>query len=603
MTPDLAASAVPRDKRRRRRLTHPLRFIGHYVRLRGWRFLSLITLVTLGACCGVGVQYAMKLLIDAMAHRPPAVGGVYLALGIFIALIALESTLWRMAGWIGMRATIRSGVDIRIDLFGHLAGHAIRYFNENPAGSLGQRITATAGAFGALSNRLAFDVTPPVINLVGALVIFAALDMPMTLALCAFVSVTTGALVLFGLLGRPLHRDYAREASAVGGELMDVIGNIWAVKSFSARMRERSRLEGAFSTEADAQRKSALHNEGLRAANDAALVLMAGGTLAWAVHIWQLGRITPGDVVLVSALTFRLLHGSRDLALSLIDVGQQYTYIEETLRLIGAPHGVLDPPAPRSPIARGGSIRFDHVTFGYQPERPVLRDVTLEIPAGQKVGLVGVSGAGKTTITHLVQRLYDVQSGRVLVDGDPVAAIRQDHLRDKVAVVPQDITLFHRSVMENIRFGRPEASDEEVFMAAKAAHCHEFICDLAEGYDTVVGDRGAKLSGGQRQRIGVARAFLKDSPILIFDEATSALDTASESAVQAAMRELMEGRTVLAVAHRLSTLVGLDRILVLKGGQVVEDGAFAELRAKGGLFAELWRMQADPTGAPAQLRP
>jgi ATP-binding cassette, subfamily B, bacterial len=297
--------------------------------------------------------------------------------------------------------------------------------------------------------------------------------------------------------------------------------------------------------------------------------------------------------VLVSTLTFRLLHGSRDLAMNLIDMGQQYSFIGETLRQVGEPHALLDPAKPRRAPRARGSVSFDRVSFGYRPDSPIVRDLNLHIPAGETVGLVGSSGAGKSTLTQLVQRLYDVDSGRVLVDGQAVQAFTQDELRSRIAVVPQEVSLFHRSVMENIRFGRPDATDEEVYAAARAAHCEAFIANLPEGYQTVVGDRGAKLSGGQRQRIGIARAFLKDAPILILDEATSALDAESEAAVQLALDDLMQGRTVLAVAHRLATLTDMDRILVLSDGQVVEDGSPRELLHRNGAFARLWRMQTD----------
>ena len=238
-------------------------------------------------------------------------------------------------------------------------------------------------------------------------------------------------------------------------------------------------------------------------------------------------------------------------------------------------------------------MRFRDVSFSYGSGRGAIRGVDLQIPPGQKVGIVGPSGAGKSTLVHLLQRLHDVQGGEVLIDGQPVAAVTQDSLRAALAVVPQDIVLFHRSVRENIRFARPEATDAEVYAAAQAAFCDGFIRALPEGYDTMVGERGAKLSGGQRQRIGIARAFLKDAPIVVLDEATSALDTASELEIQRSIVRLMRGRTVIAVAHRLSTLVGFDRIVVMQDGQVVEDGTAAELRRRGGLFDRMWRLQAE----------
>jgi ATP-binding cassette subfamily B protein len=254
---------------------------------------------------------------------------------------------------------------------------------------------------------------------------------------------------------------------------------------------------------------------------------------------------------------------------------------------------VTDAPDAKPLIGLGGAIEFESVDFVYGDGHRVLRNFSLRIPAGQHVGLVGPSGAGKSTIVALVQRLHDVQEGRILVDGQDVRGVAQDSLRAAIAVVPQEITLFHRSVMENIRYGRPEASDEEVFAAARAAFCDDFIRELPQGYESLVGERGIKLSGGQRQRVGIARAILKDAPIVILDEATSSLDTESEREIQRALDELIRGRTVLAVAHRLSTLVAFDRIVVLMDGKVVEDGAPDELQRRGGIFSALWRMQAD----------
>ncbi|MGC1300980.1 MAG: ABC transporter ATP-binding protein [Caulobacteraceae bacterium] len=574
-------------------MRNALAFMGHYVRTRPYHFVGLFVLVLGAAACGIGVQYGMKLMIDAMsaAGRQGGRTGVEIALAVFIGLIFMEAVLWRFSGWVGSRTTIRVGEDIRVDLFGHLAGHSMRFFHENLSGSLGHRLTATSNAFSTIISRLVWNIAPPFVSFLGALVLFSGLDMAMTLTLAGFVSLITGVLIFFGLRGQPFHQAYAQQSGTAGGELMDVINNIWAVKTFSAREREKTRLAKAFSREARAHLKSWMYNEKIRVVNDIGLVVMAGVTLLWAAHLWSVGKITPGDVVLVSTLTFRLLHGSRDFALSLIEMGQEYSFIGETLKLVGQPHAVLDPQAPRPALPKGGSISLENVTFGYNPERPVLRDLDLHITAGQRVGFAGTSGAGKSTLVHLVQRMHEVQAGRILVDGEPVSNLRQDALRAKMAVVPQDVNLFHRSVLENIRFGRPDASDEEVFEAARAAFCEDFINNLEEGWDTIVGDRGAKLSGGQRQRIGIARAFLKDAPILILDEATSALDVESEAAIQKALKRLMHGRTVLAIAHRLSTLADMDRIVVLEHGEIVEDGSLDELRRGVGPFSRLWRMQ------------
>ncbi len=575
-------------------LKGPYRFVLHYVAARPWQFAALLIAVAGAAGCAVAVQYVMKLLVDGMAGSREASAAVWSALVLFVAFIAGESAMWRITGWLACRTTLAVGVDMRLDLFGHLNGQPMRYFADNLAGSLGQRLTATAGNFGALTNTVVWRILPPCIEFIGALIIFLTVDWRMMLALGVFVTAVTGGLIWFGERGRPLHRTYAGHAGVVAGDLVDVITNMWAVKSFSARSREAERLAGGFRREALAQRRSWLYLEKARALHDVALLAMAGGMLSWAVHLWSRGSITPGDVVVVSTLTFRILNSSRDLALSLVETAQYVGYIDDTLRVIAQPQTVVDAPDAKPLVARGGAVEFRNVSFSYGESRSnTLRGLSLRIPAGQKVGIVGPSGAGKSTLIHLLQRLYDVQGGELLIDGQPLTEVRQDTLRAALAVVPQEITLFHRTLMENIRFARPDATDEQVYAAARAACCDGFIRATPDGYDTLVGERGMKLSGGQRQRIGIARAFLKDAPIIILDEATSALDTESEMEIQRSLVRLMRGRTVIAVAHRLSTLTAFDRIIVLKGGQIVEDGSAAELRQRGGLFETMWRLQAE----------
>ncbi|ESY89687.1 ABC transporter ATP-binding protein/permease [Mesorhizobium australicum] len=567
-------------------------FIRHYVHRQLPQFILLTVLVISAASCAVAIQYVMKVLVDAMAG-PRDSSAAQTALAIFISLIAVESILWRLCGWLGCKATLAIGVQMRLDLFDFLNGQPMKYFAENLAGSLGQRVTATAGNFGALTNIVIWRIAPPAVDFIGTVIVFTVVDWRMAVALASAVVVIMGGLLAFGERGRHLHRTYASYANEVGGSLIDVITNMWSVKAFSARSREHARLAASFRTEADAQRDSWMYTEKARLIHDIALWVMAGGMLAWAVRQWSRGEITPGDVVLVSALTFRILHGSRDMALSLVDMVQHFGFIEDTLRIIGQPQTVVD--LPHAPAIRpgGGAIEFRKVSFTYGTQVDAIHNLNLSIPPGQKVGIVGPSGAGKSTFVHLLQRLYDVQGGQILIDGQPIASVTQDSLREALAVVPQEILLFHRTVMENIRFARPEASEEEVYAAARAAHCEAFITRLPKGYDTLVGERGVKLSGGQRQRIGIARAFLKAAPVIVLDEATSALDTESELVIQSSLVKMFRDRTVIAVAHRLSTLSSFDRILVMDGGRVVEDGSAAELRAHGSLFARMWRLQAE----------
>ena len=575
----------------------PIPFLLRYVKLRRAHFSLLFAIIVGAASCAVAVQYGMKLIVDAMAVPDRMAAPIWFPLGLFLGLIAVEQTLWRLGGWLGCRTVVATGVDLRLDLFHHLTGHPMRYFAQHFSGALGNRISQTASSVTLIFSSLTWSILPPVVDFLGAVVVLCTIDYRMALALVGFVAVVGGVVLTFGSRGRPLHQRFAEEGARTNGQLVDVVSNVWTVKAFAARDRERARLERELGVEASAQRRSWMFMEKTRVLHDLSLWIMAGSMLLWAMLSWRSGRITPGDVVIISALTFRILHGSRDLAFALINTSQQFGGIAESLRVIGEPHAVVDPADARGFKPLRGAIAFKQVRYAYPGERHVFNGLDLDIPAGQRVGIVGPSGGGKSTLIALIQRLDDVQGGAIEIDGQDLRSVTQDSLRERIAVVPQEIALFNRSILENIRYGLPEASDDEVYQAARHAYCDEFIRKLPDGYDTLVGERGVMLSGGQRQRLGIARAFLKNAPILVLDEATSALDTHSEIEIQAALDELMRGRTVLAVAHRLSTVAGFDRIVVLQNGLVVEDGAPDQLRQTNGLYASLWRLQSDVLAA------
>jgi ATP-binding cassette subfamily B multidrug efflux pump len=307
--------------------------------------------------------------------------------------------------------------------------------------------------------------------------------------------------------------------------------------------------------------------------------------------------MTSGETASGLALVMRILAMSGWVMHTVRDVFENIGVVQESMETIARPHGIVDAPdAPRLEVTRG-EVRFDDVSFHYGREEGVIQDLSLTIRAGEKVGLVGTSGAGKTTITSLLLRLHDLEGGRILVDGQDIATVSQDSLRNAIAVVTQDTSLLHRSIRDNIAYGRPSAREREIEQAARLAHAHDFIMDLEDhrgrrGYDAHVGERGVKLSGGQRQRIAIARVILKDAPILVLDEATSALDSEVEAAIQDSLATLMEGKTVIAIAHRLSTIAALDRLIVIDQGRIVEEGSHAELLRRGGLYARLWRRQS-----------
>jgi ATP-binding cassette, subfamily B, bacterial len=569
----------------------PVAFLWHYVRRRPILHFAAVASVLGAATFACVAQYGLKLIVDAMAGGPQHISAVWWALAVFAALLAGESVLWRFGSWFGYRAILADKAEAKLDLFNHLSGHSSRYFSDRMGGSLANRISATGDSLQQVFSAVLFNLAPVCADFFAALAMLATVEWHLVAALFAFVLLAVGTLVRLSRRGMSRHRLHADRAAELGGELVDVLSNIWVVKAFGARTRERSRFERLLKVEESSHRDSLMYVERMRVLHDLGLWLMAGGMLAWTLYLWSVGRVTPGDVVLTVAMAFRILHGSRDLAFALVNTSQFIARIADSIQVIGENHRVVDQPGAGRLIHLGGSIAFENVDFSYPGGNPVLRGFNLRVAPGQRVGLVGPSGAGKSTLISLLQRLFDIDGGRLLIDNQDIRAMTQDSLRAAIAVVPQDISLFHRSVLENIRYAKPEATDDEVLAAARAARCDDFIRALPQGYDTIVGERGMKLSGGQRQRLGIARALLKDAPIVVLDEATSALDSASEVEIQRALEVLMKGRTVLAIAHRLSTVARFDRVVVLQEGCIAEDGRPATLRRQNGLFDRMCRLQ------------
>jgi ATP-binding cassette subfamily B protein len=432
-----------------------------------------------------------------------------------------------------------------------------------------------------------WNVSPPCVATLVAIAFVATVSAPMALALLVLAAILVCAMFRLAAAGRPLHHEFADKAAAVDGEMVDVIGNLPLVWAFCGIGREHKRLDATIEREMAARRRSLYYLEKLRLSHAVVTVLLTVALLAWAIVLWENGLSTAGDVVLVCTLGLSILHATRDLAVALVDVTQHTARLAEALATLLVPHHLRDRPDAKSLKKKGASVGFEGISFTYPDGRRVFRDFNLRIEPAQRVGLVGPSGCGKSTLFVLLQRFYDLQGGRILVGGQDISRVTQESLRAAIAVVPQDISLFHRSIMENIRYGRPDASDAEIFQAISAANCDDFIAKLPEGLATIVGDRGIKLSPGQRQRLGIARAFLKNAPILLLDEATSALDSESEEAVREALDRLMGNRTVIAIAHRLSSLRNFDRIVVLDSGTVCEEGAPQVLLRRKGVYCKL----------------
>jgi ATP-binding cassette subfamily B protein len=572
-------------------------FLLHYV-LHRWPSHLVVLLAMLSAVgCAIGSQYAVKNLVDVLSMGKPTDVQLWNAVTLLLALVAGDNLLWRLAGWVATHAFVAVGGDLRLDLFEHLSGHGSRYFSDQLPGALAGRITNAANAAWSIQQSLTWTTIPPAAAVVSSIAVLGLINWKITLVLFVIVSILGAIIGWLAANGQHLHERFAGRAAAVSGDLTDVVSNIGLVRAFGAVRRERTRLSRSIATEMSAQRDSLRSLERLRLFHAVAVFVVTAAVLAWAVMLWRAGRITTGDVVLTTTLGFTVLHASRDLAMALVELVQHFAKLGEALRVLGLPHEMVDAPDALPLIPLGGAVSFTGVSFRYPDGEHVLSDFDLEIPPGQTVGLVGRSGSGKSTILALLQRLYDPTQGRVLIDGQDIARVTQESLRRSIAVVHQDISLFHRTVLENLRYGKPDATDAEVYKATEAAHCMEFIERLPQGFNTVVGARGLKLSGGQRQRIAIARAFLSDAPIILLDEATSALDTESEQLIQRALRRLVQGRTVIAVAHRLSTLDSFDRIIVLQSGCIVEDGASDDLLRRNGIYSRMYRRQLASAGS------
>jgi ATP-binding cassette subfamily B protein len=570
----------------------PIPFLLHYVRRRLGSHLIVLAAILAAVGCAIGSQYAVKNLVDVLGWQFPPSRTLWTAVGILLALVAGDNLLWRLAGWVAARAFVELGGDLRLDLFEHLSGHAPSYFADRFPGALGGRISTAATAALTIENSLAWTTIPPAAAVISSIAVLGLVNWQLGAVLATIAVVLGLAVRQLAARGRHLHDDYASRAASVSGDLMDIIGNIGLVRAFGAAGRERKRLGGIIGNEMSAQSASLRSLERLRLFHAVSVFIVTAGVLTWSVVLWRAQRITTGDVVLATTLGFTVLHASRDFAMAMVDLLQQIAKLGEAIRELGRPHEMPDAPNARSLISLGGSVSFLDVCFSYPDTDRVLSDFTLHIPAGQRIGLVGKSGAGKSTVLALLQRAYDPERGCVLIDEQNIGEVTQESLHRAIAVVHQDISLFHRSLIENLRYGMPEASDADVQRAADAAHCTEFISRLPQGFDTIVGERGAKLSGGQRQRIAIARAFIYDAPIILLDEATSALDTESERLVQDALVRLVKGRTVIAIAHRLSSLSNYDRIVVLERGRIVEDGAPRELMERpNGVFSQLYEHQ------------
>jgi ATP-binding cassette, subfamily B, bacterial len=564
----------------------PFPFVLRYLRGRFAAHVVILTAVVAAVACSVSTQYGVKYLVDSLTAGPAGSESVWLGFILLMSLIAADNFLWRIASWTASYTFVGVTGDLRSDIFRHLTGHAPSYFSDRMPGMLTSRITATSNAVFTVENMFVWNVLPPCIATVAAIVLIGTVSLPMAAALVVVAGTMVVAMFRLAAAGRPLHDDFADKAAAVDGEMVDVINNMPLVRAFCGLSYEHDRFDATVNRELTARGRSLRYLERLRIIHATVTVVLTIALLAWVISLWQSGGASTGDVVLVCTLGLSILNATRDLAVALVDVTQHVARMTEAIATLLLPHELRDHPGAEALVRSGAAIAFDNIAFQYPGGIKVFDRFSLRLQPGQRVGLVGQSGGGKSSLFVLLQRFYDVQNGSITIDGQDISRVTQQSLREAISVVPPSLPLFHRSILENIRYGRPTASDDEVLRAAIAARCG-FVEQLPEGLATMVGDRGVKLSGGQRQRIAIARAFLKDAPILLLDEATAALDSESEEAIREALGRLMRGRTVVAIAHRLATLRNFDRLVVLRGGKIIEDGPPDRLMQGEGPYREL----------------
>jgi ATP-binding cassette, subfamily B, bacterial len=565
----------------------PIAFFARYVRRHGVAHAVILTSVALAVLCSVVTQYGVKYLVDTLSQPQSGPSAAWIAFSVLVSLIAADNLLWRLASWIGNSTFVAVTGDVRRELFRHLTGQAPGYFSSRSPATLTSRITATSNALFTVENMLVWNVLPPCMATVCAIGFVATVSWGMAASLVVAAGIVVGVMFLRAAAGKPLHHEFANRAAVVDGEMTDVVGNLNIVKAFGGLVREHRRFDRTVEKELNARVQSLRYLERLRLTHAVVTVTLTIALLAWAIWLWQRKAATTGDVILVCTLGLAVLHATRDLAVALVDVTQHLARFSEALSTLLVAHQMCDYPGAATLVRRGASVTFEDVTFAYPDCPRIFEQLSFHIGTGQRVGLVGASGGGKSTLLALVQRFYDIQTGRILVNDQDITLVTQQSLREAIAVVPQDISLFHRTLLENIRYARPEASDEEVREAAACARCCDFIEKLPDGLETLVGDRGLRLSGGQRQRIAIARAFLKNAPLLLLDEATSALDGESEELIREALERLLRGRTVIAIAHRLSSVRNFDRIFVLEGGRLIEDGPPDALLRGNGPYRKL----------------
>lgn len=569
-------------------------FIWTFLRLQPWRFFFIFILSLTWAFDATLWPYLLRLIIDTMTQYEMDRMSAWTALrGLVVAGIALwilVEVSFRARDFIRARALPKLEADIRMAMFDHVQHHSPKYFNEHFAGSLSNKIADMTSEVTSMLQNLTIFI-PAVAASFIVILSFSRISPLFAFILGVWIVIHFGVCIYFASRCVAYSNVHGEARSQLTGKIVDSFANNFAVNLFFRFKFEKLSIARSQQIEQEknqlAQRFVAMMFASLSLLFVAGMIILNGFLL----FFWLQSKLTTGEVIQVFNTTFNivlLLFFSGDL---LPQFYKSYGIATQALSLMKDPQDVIDPPQAVVLKAKKGEIIFEKVSFHYG-DRKLFVDKDVHISAGEKVGLVGYSGAGKTTFVNLILRFYPVERGRILIDGQDISQVTLESLRKQVTLIPQDPLLFHRTLEENIQYGNTNATQSEVIEAAKLAHCDEFIKKCPNGYASLVGERGTKLSGGERQRIAIARAMLVDSPILLLDEATSALDSVTENYIQESLDGLMQNRTTIVIAHRLSTLSKLDRILVFDQGKIVEEGSHTDLMRKDGHYSRMWKMQA-----------